>query len=331
MKTFLFIFLASVFIFSCERKEDGTEDSGGIVTPTIPTDFWKKTGTEVDKIGDGIIVYKLFYADDGTLFAGTDSGIYRTITEGGKWKHLLNQKIEVNDFTKDNSGNIYAATANNGVYRSTDLGVTWNSFGLTGKKVWSLTKNSLGTLFAGTEDDGVFKLNEGSETWNYVALKDTAVISFTSDKTGKLFAGTYGMGVLKSVNNGITWTKTKFNFGIITSVRFDSSNTLFFSNWSDKIYKSADLGNTITPTQIGSPIYIYDIQFTKNGLIAVSGLDGITVSSNGGQNWQYVNSGLSDKESRSIAINSAGYIFAATESKGVFKSNDVILNYKNYK
>lgn len=331
MKAFLFICLVSVFIFSCERKQDDTEDKGGIVTPADPTDFWKKTGTDFDKIGDGIIVYRLFYADNGTLFAGTDSGIYRTVTDGGKWKHLLNQKIAVNDFAKDNSGNIYAATASNGVYRSTDLGVTWNPYGLTGKKVWSLSKNSLGTVLAGTEGDGVFKLNEGSETWNYVALKDTTVISFTIDKTGKLFAGTYGKGLLKSINNGNTWIKTKFTSGIIISVNVDSLNTLYFSNWGSNLYKSADQGNTITPTQIGSPIYIYNIQFTASGLIVVSGLDGITVSANKGQNWQYLNSGLTDKENRSIVISSSGYVYAATESKGVFKSNDVVSNYNNYK
>jgi len=331
MKSFFLICILSIVIFSCERKQDTTEDSGGIVNPADPSDFWKKSGSETDKIGDGIIIYRLFYSDDGTLFAGTDSGIYRTVTDGGKWKHFLNQKISINDFAKDNSGNIYAATASNGVYISADLGVTWNPFGLAGKKVWSLIKNSQGSILAGTENSGLYQLNENSSNWNFIALNDTTVISMCLDKSGNIFAGTYNNGVLRSKNNGLTWVETVYSFGLIPSVRVDSSNTLYFSAWGSNVYKSSNFGSTITATQIGSPIYIYDIQFTKEGNIWVSGLDGITVSANAGKNWQYVNSGLTDKESRSIAINQSGYVFAATESKGVFKSSDVVSNYYNYK
>ena len=247
MKSFFLICILSIVIFSCERKQDMPEDNGGILTPIEPTDFWETTGSGVDKIGDGIVVYNLFYSNQGNLFAGTDSGIYRTVTDGGKWKHNLNQKISVLDFIEDNSHNLFAATVINGVYLSNDAGVNWTPFGLTGKKIWCLIKNSNGEILAGTESDGVFKLNSDSNSWDFLALKDTAIISFEIDKTGKIYAGTYGRGVLRSENNGRAWVKTKIDFGIIPSVRIDSSNVLYISNWGGNIFKSVDSGKNVTP------------------------------------------------------------------------------------
>jgi photosystem II stability/assembly factor-like uncharacterized protein len=96
----------------------------------------------------------------GNLFAGTDSGMYKSIDNGDTWKQsnagLGARRIRSIVVGRKNA--LYAGT-DAGVYSSTDYGVNWmeEGQGLSGASVTSLVVSPAGALYAGTAD-GVFRI-----------------------------------------------------------------------------------------------------------------------------------------------------------------------------
>lgn len=85
--------------------------------------------------GLGQISVRCLYVQNGTLYAGTDTGIYGSYDEGRSWK-IITRGMQVNAFTSS-KGSLYAAT-NRGVLRSED-GVRWS---------WSWKEKTLFTITA---------------------------------------------------------------------------------------------------------------------------------------------------------------------------------------
>jgi photosystem II stability/assembly factor-like uncharacterized protein len=108
----------------------------------------------------------------------------------------------VNEYGSTGDGSLFAATSA-GVYRSTDHGTSWLQTSLTLGDVSSLAANSANALFAGSASKGVFRSRDHGETWEpYSAgLPDSSITSLFVDDRGYLYAGTRKSGIFVTVGS----------------------------------------------------------------------------------------------------------------------------------
>lgn len=107
-----------------------------------------------------------------TLYAGTNSGLYKSTDGGGNWILKIDDILwkDIFDISIDPTipSTLYAASPGEGVFRSTDRGETWDRIGGYFKGDGALeieidTQNPA-TLYAGTYS-GVFKSTNDGQAW----------------------------------------------------------------------------------------------------------------------------------------------------------------------
>jgi photosystem II stability/assembly factor-like uncharacterized protein len=184
----------------------------------------------------------------------------------------------------------------------------WTTNGPTGGDILALAidPSSPATVYAGTADGrGIFKSSNGGQSWSLIntGLADPpypvapTVLDLAIDPSAPatLYAGTFGRGVFKSTNGGESWSP--INTGLISpfvrGLAIDSSNPA-----------------TLYAGTVGSPL-------------APPGGSGIFKSINGGGSWTAVNTGLTNTDVSTLAIDptNAATIYAASGA-GVFKSTN---------
>lgn len=96
----------------------------GVYVSKDAGDTWQRS-TE----GLGDVSVRALFSLDGKLYAGTNTGIYRSYSDGRLWSMVANG-IQINDFAASN--NVLFAATNFGALRSVDGGTTWSN--LLGKE-----------------------------------------------------------------------------------------------------------------------------------------------------------------------------------------------------
>lgn len=103
------------------------------------------------------------------------------------------------------SGGAVFAGADSGMYRSDDKTDTWSECtnGLTTKSVRSIVFTRSEEIVAGTAGGGVFISNSNGSSWTPISsgLGNLQVISLAVDSAGRLYAGTAGGGVYRSTQS----------------------------------------------------------------------------------------------------------------------------------
>lgn len=109
-------------------------------------------------------VVSLFAHDDGTVYFGTATGLYKTTDSAKTFSKVPTPFTYVNVITSDKNGNLLAGSG--GVYRSMDKGQTWKqlSLSLPGDFVNSIAVTSDGTIYATSMND-LSKCSDGGATW----------------------------------------------------------------------------------------------------------------------------------------------------------------------
>ncbi|MCK9426661.1 MAG: T9SS type A sorting domain-containing protein [Ignavibacteriaceae bacterium] len=77
--------------------------------------------------------WSLFISKNGTLFAGTEAGLYRSINSGMDWSMVYDyHRADFVCFTEANNGTLYMGGTDRGygLYSSLDDGLTWKRFGI---------------------------------------------------------------------------------------------------------------------------------------------------------------------------------------------------------
>jgi photosystem II stability/assembly factor-like uncharacterized protein len=155
--------------------------------------------------------------DPQIVYAGTGSGVFKSIDGGGSWRaanvgltepYVFDLAIDQRD-----PGILYAGTAR-GVFKSMNGGRTWRQMSLTEIDTVALAlhpRNSR-VVYAGT-DEGVYKSSDGGASWRKVTTHPRVfTIALDPQKPATVYAGSGG-GVFKSTNAGRSWEKR--NLGLI--------------------------------------------------------------------------------------------------------------------
>jgi photosystem II stability/assembly factor-like uncharacterized protein len=160
-------------------------------------------------------VTAIVVTDQGTIIAGTESGVYRSTNRGLQWIESstgMDRPPYVNVLVKNTLGDVFVGmgiAANGGMYRSSDEGVTWQAcadpYGAP-QDIRSLCINSHNEVLAVTQDGLVFRSSDKGNTW--VFLSGPLPVLIAVDSTDNIYAGTVGSGVFKSTDNGSVWMPT---------------------------------------------------------------------------------------------------------------------------
>ena len=177
------------------------------------------------------------------VFAGTSSGVYRSLDSGMVWTQVNSglTNISVRALLPASAGTLFAGT-DSGVFRSTNSGASWESFsnGLTVGHIQALviSGSTYSTLYAGTIS-GVFRTEISSASWSKIdsGLMNLNVRALTSGLVATspaaegVLAGTQGGGVFRLKSGAGSWEAV--NAGLpnldITSIVYAPSGGLFYA------------------------------------------------------------------------------------------------------
>jgi photosystem II stability/assembly factor-like uncharacterized protein len=288
------------------------------------------------------------------VFKSTDGGLtWSAASAGLTFDHMLTIRVLAID--PETPTTLYAGTYG-GIYKSLDGGDNWSALtdGLptTSYSVSSISVSSLvidpansSTLYMGTSADGIFKSTDGGSSWSAlktnVRIDSNYITSLVIDPltTTTLYAGTYE-GLLKSTDGGDSWSVTNPDTISILSLVIDPTTpTTLYAGTGNSLQKSMDGGKSWNEAHAGLPdgnihtllidpampstLYAVVTQSSSTYFDFVKEPLGVFKSSDGGLNWNAINSGLTTEEVASLVIfpASPAGMYAGT-LHGVFKSTD---------
>ena len=244
-----------------------------------------------------------------TLYAGTRSGVFKSIDAGLHWAGLGLGVLDCQALVIDaaDSDVVYAGglgADDVSVYKSVDGGANWvaspveeftNALALLGST----------TLLAATNDVGMFKTTDAAATWapSNTGLVATAVLSLATNpaQPGSAYAGTVRNGVVRTTNGGDSWNETTPFYTVgVTAVAFDPATpgTAYAGDGATHgVFKTIDDGATWNAVGLsnGAPVNAYALVVdpsSPSNVYAGGVLEGVLKSPNGGQSWTSMNTGL---------------------------------------
>ena len=246
-------------------------------------------------------VTSLVFAGSGALLAGTGGGgIYQTVDGGVSWTNPAQgiADADVSSLAADpsNPSTIYAGTndtatnAANRVYKSTDSGVSWTQTGLDAGTstidAIAVNPGNPSQIAAVTLDAATYSQSgDGGTTWNTITPPTSCgfiLTAFYEPGGSTIDLGTTA-GVCRSTDGGTNWTALTVAAGVAVQVL------------------AADPSSSGTIYAGGAPAIPYEI----------GGVGGVFTSSDGGQTWQAVGSGLSTASITSFAFEPASHLVHA--------------------
>ncbi len=271
----------------------------------------------------------------GFVFAGgfDGAGVFRTTDSGVQWNqaNVGLRNTEVDALVATPSGTVFAGIYG-GVFRTSNRGENWVQVnaGLTDVWIHSLAANSAEHLFAGSHDHGVFLSTDWGKTWVARGLSVQRIFGLAVDKYDDIYAATefqFGGGVFKSSDNGITWSQLYTDVSGHHAIAINSRGYLFSSSYW-RIFRSTDHGSTWTQAFDSYPFPIPALAVDPHDhIFAATRGQGVLRSSDDGNTWQPINSGLTDTSFSCIVIHRTAGLFVGANGGGVFRSTNDGVNW----
>ncbi len=270
-----------------------------------------------------------------TLFAGNaeDGGYWSTDT-GNNWTRFIAVNSPEMTSYSINGNNILACTADwlnekGGLYLTTNGGNNWSTLytGSTVSNAITVENN----IFAGTMNEGVLMSTDNGKSWKgaNAGLPYNAQVTVLAESGSNIYAGTTN-GIYITSDSGKIWTASGLSQDTISALACNGNNLFAafggkccnqvggWSGFSNYVYLSQNSGATWAKTK-GVIINVLSLATSGNNLFAVAA-GGIQLSTNSGDSWTSVNSGLpSNTNIYTLAI-SGNNIFTGT-GNGVYLSS----------
>jgi photosystem II stability/assembly factor-like uncharacterized protein len=296
--------------------------------------------------------------DPGTVYLGagtnvesaeTGYGVYRSRDGGETWKKLSIGVIPVYDLAiPAQSANVVYAASERGVFKSVDAGSSWNlvSSGIT---VPGFPEVAVSGLILDPSDPDVvyarayvdtgplfgplFKTSDGGNTWQQIH-EGVSAMAISSSDPNYLYVSK-GQNVFQSDDGGQSWVQTASSVpagGLIQSLAVDSFDPLkIYIGGMEGIATSEDGGVTTAAAPLsnfvgGYTTAIATSAFDTGTVYAGHGDGRISVTTDGGDNWQRVTTIGSENERDQVTALVThplhqDLLFAAN-LEGVFRSVD---------
>ncbi len=248
---------------------------------------------------NGGAVSRFLKSSSGKIF-GAGSKLYSSLDNGDTWTEITTVPVPAgykiyNDIVQANNGDLFMIGSSNsvvgvtGAYKSTDDGATWTKLGTMISFQYELQTHPLWSIW--TEDG------------------NTIVVSGQT-------ALTNGQNTIRSTDGGATWSYVSgINKPICLTKIIKRPNGTLLASGIGGLYTSADTGATFSHVAGAGTHYDFTVRndtiftaYYNLGIEAYSAIDYSYLGLIGDSS-----NGLSSKAIRSIAANSIGYLFAASE------------------
>jgi len=271
------------------------KEFGGVFVSHDAGQSWKQMSDGLD----GRDVFLLRQANDNSIVAGTDHGVFQLRPGASVWSARtpvtstsdlpavtkkqvhpnpaseLNTRITVLDVTDKRW---FAATAT-GIFVSTDSGETWAKEDLPGV-VGATSISVAGKMVAIANRNVVAVSVSGGESW-LPATKpldpEFTINSVAVDALGDIWLASRA-GLFRSTDAGDSWKKiTTLRLSNILSIQFDAENhrMLVVSGSSTNIFESSDNGRTWMAISTGWPLR--NLRLARGRLLGTTPFDGVVV------------------------------------------------------
>ncbi|MEA3462085.1 MAG: T9SS type A sorting domain-containing protein [Bacteroidota bacterium] len=317
----------TVFSFAVNGNDLFAGTNRGVYLSTDQGANWSPANTGQDNLLVLSILIK-----DTNIFTGTmGGGMYHSSNYGTSWTQVSSDMIPDTSWVwslalMDNT--LFAGTWwGEGIYRSTDNGTIWTvaNNGLDENPERDVnTLQVLGQdLYAGTHG-GVFLTEDGGDNWTSPDPGLGSIVNCFHINGTDIYAGAFD-GVHLSTNSGDNWTTINSGLtGTLINVVLRVDTTLFAGTQYNDLFRLDDNGANWIKTNLQAP---------NISSLVVSGTDlfvgtsnGVSRSTDGGDNWSLANSGIEGEWISSLAVIPSGtdseYLFAGTDVNGVLLSID---------
>jgi photosystem II stability/assembly factor-like uncharacterized protein len=164
----------------------------------------------------------------GTVYVGTENGVFRTIDEGTTWT-VLNQgltDVSVKEFSVEpiDRATIYALTSSGTLFRSTNQD-SWAPIvrGQLGRPGVATVTAGASAIYIGTRYPGaVYQSLDRGDTWQLLGVLSGFQVNSIAVNGNVVLAATDG-GVFRSEDSGDTWAPSNEGLGtsVATRIRID--------------------------------------------------------------------------------------------------------------
>jgi photosystem II stability/assembly factor-like uncharacterized protein len=284
-----------------------------------------------------------------TVYAGTSSGVYKTVDGGGNWSKAntgLYDGPYALAIDPAHPSTIYASWLGGSggeVYKSTDAAGHWSYAGTLGENtIFSLAidPRSTNVIYALDGFAGVvYKTTDGGSHWSLAntGLPATSISNLAIDPSAPaiLYATTL-VGVYRSTDAAAHWSAAGLAGTDVRALAIDPktpANVYVGSESGGIVYKTTDrgehwtrVGGTLPPGEIKTLIVDPAVPSTlyagTSGIYSANGT-GIFKSTTGGSQWSQVNAGLTGLWTDTLVIDpvTPGTLYA-TSNYGIVKTTD---------
>ncbi|MBK9248827.1 MAG: T9SS type A sorting domain-containing protein [Ignavibacteria bacterium] len=260
---------------------------------------------------------------DGTLFAGTNEGIYKLESDGKTWTRIALPTRTIFSITVKGD-KMFCGTAGDGVQRSDDNGQTWtdaNGNLTKGISIQTLMVRDGAYLFAGANVGGVFMSTDNGGNWQSKGLSNDWIYSLVMNGE-TLFAGTFGNGISRSHDNGTTWLKsdTGITNPFVKVIYSPSTSLLYAGTLGGGAFRTLSTGSSWTDISAGiagREIRSMVMGGKYNYLYVGTGKDGVFSSADSGRSWQQFKLDLGNLSINSLIL-TATHVIAGTDD-GIYR------------
>lgn len=296
------------------------------------------------------------FAPNGDLFlASSMDGIYRYRPSSGEWKEV-NRGLtnRGGNLIAHPNGAVYAAGYQGIAYFTKDKGKTWDRSttidrvpiaiyptgeivteshtSRDGGSTWEpiyLPSGYRGSTLIGpqgklyiADNQNLYVSSDTGKSWISILGATNFISAMVVDRKGAIVVGVDSLGsigVERSTDGGTTWSLRPISEKV-TVLAADSTGNLVAA--TDRgIYRSTDDGDTWNLT--AAPVIPFTSLVVSHGgeIYAGSSNQGVYRSTDNGVTWAELNGGLEYRMIISLAVDYDNYIYAGTQSGGVFVSN----------
>jgi photosystem II stability/assembly factor-like uncharacterized protein len=272
------------------------KEFGGVFTSQDGGQSW----TQMSNGLEGHDVFVLRRADDNTLVAGTDSGVFELKDKATAWlpatriveekafpvrgkknafvTRTVTSEMNARISSLELAGSKWYAATSSGLLVSSDAGETWHKQDLPNLKYVSSLAMSGNMLVAASRNAIAVSVN-GGESWltPKPLAPDFVINSVAVDTTGTIWLAARE-GMFRSSDVGDTWKRViSLRLSNIVSIQFDPENQRILATGaaSTNVFESTDNARTWTPINTGW--LLRNVSSVHGRLVATTPFDGIVV------------------------------------------------------
>ena len=281
-------------------------------------------------IGDDRFINALTIGSSGTIYAGTDLGIFISTNNGDMWHQSNNGLLDTVVYgLAVTPSQLILALAGELMYVSSDGGANWEPHDFFGVEPKCITVSENGFVFAGNVL-GVYRSEGDISNWtrlNNGLTNGETIQSICFSTDGDLFTG-LSIGVFHSSDNGISWDRTSLRDENVKDLLSSRTNGFIFAGTEYGITRSTDNGETWSDKT--GYWYAHKVSFGQDasGNLYTGYADpgwwwssgAVLISTNFGEIWD--TTALNGPPINALSVNPSGTVIVTRADSGIYVSTN---------